>query len=200
MGFGLKKVTNFLLGVDEDYDEEYDDYEFEDEDEDNIVDRSKPGVENISKRKIYSTNTSNARGSARNVSTNTYASNVRSINPNVSVDEYSSSSNPYNRQANTRVNFSYPVDIESARTVIHKLQDGVLSIVSLEGADGVFAQRIADFLSGAVDALDGSMERISSEMFVIVPDGVELTGEFANKAKNVTKSSGGINLSWLGDF
>jgi len=188
MGMGLKKVTNFLLGVDdEDFEDEYED-NYEDED---ILDQRKAGIENISKRRSYSTlaaSQSAARGSARgNVRE---ASPIRSISPSTNVDVHE-----YN--ASAQIDISYPNDIDSAREVIDNIKRGVYSIVNLEAVDSPLAQRIADFLSGAVDALDGNIRRLSHDMFVITPPGVEITGEIDSDINSAAKSSSGKGLSWL---
>ena len=186
MAMGLKKVTNFLLGVDDaDYEDEYEDG-YEDED---IVDHRKQNIENISRRKSYSTLAANqnaARGSARNNVRE--VSPIRSISPSVSSDEYS---------ASAQIDISYPQDIDSAREVIDNIKRGVYSIVNLEAVDSPLAQRIADFLSGAVDALDGNIRRLSHDMFVITPPGVEITGEIDSDINSAAKSSSGKGLSWL---
>jgi len=185
MGMSLKKVTNFLLGVEEDYDDEYEDDEYYEE-EDVPMNRSRPGIENIPARKSYSTlnNSSGvARGSAREVS------NVRTITPisPIVTDLHS----------RAQIDISFPRDIDSAREVIDNVKSGIYSIVNLETVDSPLAQRIADFLSGAVDALDGNIRRLSNEMFIITPAGVEITGDLASDIDETLKSSSGINLSWL---
>jgi len=190
MGMGMRKVKNFLLGVDEDYDEDFED-EYEDEEEDVIVSHRRPGIESISKRKSYSTlsanNQSNARGSARGVREVTP---IRSITPSsVSSEEYRSIG------SGAQIDISYPQDIDSAREVIDNIKRGVYSIVNLEAVDSPLAQRIADFLSGAVDALDGNIRRLSHDMFVITPSGVEITGEIDADISKVAKGDKG--LSWL---
>jgi len=183
MGLGLKKVTNFLLGVEEDYEDEFED-EFEDED---VMDQRRPGIENISKRKSYSTLSQNqnaTRGSARTVREVTP---IRSISPNVVVSE---------SLATAQIDISCPQNIDSAREVIDNIKHGVYSIVNLEAVDSPLAQRIADFLSGAVDALDGNIKRLSHDMFIITPPGVEITGQLDAEIDSVVKS-GGKGLSWL---
>jgi len=187
MGMGLKKVTNFLLGVDEeDFEDEYED-SYEDED---IVDQRKAGIENISKRRSYSTlaaSQSAARGSARGSVRE--VSPIRNISPSVNVHDDIS--------ASAQIDISYPGDIDSAREVIDNIKRGVYSIVNLESVDSPLAQRIADFLSGAVDALDGNIRRLSHDMFVITPPGVEITGEIDSDINSAAKSSSGKGLSWL---
>lgn len=195
MGMGLKKVTNFLLGVDEDYEDDYeDDDDYEYEDEDIKVNRFKPATENVSKRRSYSTlggsptgsGQPTPRGSAR--ASVREVNNIRNINSGPSALDYSNTA---------QVDISYPQDIDSARDIIDNIKNGVYSIVNLESVDSPLAQRIADFLSGAVDALEGNIRRLSHDMFIITPAGVEITGELEAADVSAKLKSSGINLSWL---
>ena len=191
MATGLKRVTNFLLGVDEDYEDEYgyedDDYEYEEEDV--IMNRFKPPTENISKHKRYSTlgsKQASVRGSARGA--REVNSNIRNIHSAPTATEHS---------GNAQIDISYPQDIDSARDIIDNIKNGVYSIVNLESVDSPLAQRIADFLSGAVAALEGNIRRLSHDMFIITPSGVEITGEIEGSEVGAKLKSSGINLSWL---
>jgi len=67
-----------------------------------------------------------------------------------------------------------PSNIEDAREVIHNTKSGVISVVDLDGVDPALAQRVADFLSGSVDALDGTIRRLSDAMFLVAPFGVSV--------------------------
>ncbi|MCL2564471.1 MAG: cell division protein SepF [Defluviitaleaceae bacterium] len=180
MGISLKKVSNFLLGADED---EYEDDDMEFDYEDEIeMNHFKPAVE----RKPYQTASRGSvvpRGRARE------NSNVRVISPNV-VDMHKSS--------RTQIDIGSPKNIEDARDIIDNVKDDVISVVNLEAVDSPQAQRIADFLSGAVDALDGNIRRLSHDMFVITPSGVEVTGALAADIDDSIKTSGSsISLPWL---
>jgi len=177
MGVSLKKVTDFLLGVDEnDYDEVYDEYE-EYEYEDNY----KNEIQNSSSRKDKS------RGSSSSSSSSSSSGNVRSIGS-------SSSTNVVDLYKRTQIDISAPQTIEDARDIIDNIKTGIISVVNLEGVESHIAQRIADFLSGSVDALDGNIRRLSHDMFVITPNGVEISGD---SDSDETSKPGSISLPWL---
>lgn len=95
----------------------------------------------------------------------------------------------------TLVNVCSPNNIEDARIVIENTKTQVISIVNLDGVDNAMSQRIADFLSGSVDALDGTIRRLSDEMFIIGPYGVNITGGLNDEISQELKSNG-ITLPW----
>jgi len=180
MGISLKKVSDFLLGVEED---DYDDYEDEYyyEEEDAHMSRSKSDIENIATRRSGASARTNvvARGRAREVS------NVRPISSNI-VDMHKP----------TQIEISSPKNIDDARDIIDNIKISVISVVNLESVDDQLAQRVVDFLSGAVDALDGNMKRLSNDMFMITPSGVEITGALAADIDDSIKGSS-LSLPWL---
>ena len=53
--------------------------------------------------------------------------------------------------------------------IVDRLRQGQPVVVSLEQMDNAEAQRIRDFLKGAVYALDGDMRRVASRVFVCLP-------------------------------
>ena len=182
MGFSVKKVADFLLGVDEneyveEY-EEYDDYEYEE------VPAPKNEIRNSSGR-----GKDKSRGSSSGSSSYSGAGNVRSIGSG-------SDSNVVPLHNRTQIDISAPQNIEDARDIIDNIKTGVISVVNLEGVESPIAQRIADFLSGSVDALDGEIRRLSHDMFVITPYGVEISGDSASDIEESAKT-GSISLPWL---
>jgi len=67
-----------------------------------------------------------------------------------------------------------PQTAEDVQTLIDFLKRKEPAIVNLDGATEAFAQRILDFVSGAVYALSGSVHRISGNIFLLTPEGVEI--------------------------
>jgi cell division inhibitor SepF len=54
----------------------------------------------------------------------------------------------------------------------------------LEGLEKESARRVVDFLSGAVYALDGSIQRVSSNIFIIAPNNVDIMADFKEELRN----------------
>lgn len=73
-----------------------------------------------------------------------------------------------------------PTSMEDAREIADTLQDNSTVILNLEGIDMELAQRIIDFTSGACYSLGGSLQKVSSYIFVIGPFNVDITGDLQN--------------------
>jgi len=70
-----------------------------------------------------------------------------------------------------------PTNVEDSCKICNLLCDEKICIVDLTGMERSMAQRIADFLGGACYAINGSIHRVSKDIFIIVPDGVRITAE-----------------------
>jgi len=66
----------------------------------------------------------------------------------------------------------YPASIEAAAEAADRLKEGHKVVVNLERAAHEMQQRIVDFLSGVVFALEGDACRITDGVFMFVPEGV----------------------------
>ena len=67
-----------------------------------------------------------------------------------------------------------PDRLEDAQLVCTHLKERHVVIVNVEGIDGREAQRIVDFISGCVFALDGEIFDITNRIFAVAPSYVEL--------------------------
>ncbi|MGI6553243.1 MAG: cell division protein SepF [Clostridia bacterium] len=72
---------------------------------------------------------------------------------------------------------SKPVRFEQVQVIADYLKIRQPVVVNVEELDLTVARRVMDFLSGTVYALNGSMQKISSGIFLFVPDNVEVTGD-----------------------
>ena len=50
-------------------------------------------------------------------------------------------------------------------------------ILNLEGLDISLAQHIIDFTAGASYAIEGNIKKVSSYIFILTPEGVDITGD-----------------------
>jgi FtsZ-interacting cell division protein YlmF len=66
-----------------------------------------------------------------------------------------------------------PRTFDDAQEVADQLRSGKPVILNLESTDRDVAQRVVNFVSGAVYALSGEMHRIGSGMLMFLPQGVE---------------------------
>lgn len=70
-----------------------------------------------------------------------------------------------------------PTSMEETKEIVDTLRDNCTVVLNLEGMDVETAQRIIDFVSGASYGLDGTLRMVSSFIFILTPDGVEITGD-----------------------
>lgn len=71
-----------------------------------------------------------------------------------------------------------PTNFEDSQDICDMLLSGRAAVINLEGFDVDLAQRIMDFISGAVYALNGKLHQISSYIFIISPDTVDISGDY----------------------
>lgn len=73
-----------------------------------------------------------------------------------------------------------PSSMEDTREIADTLVENSTVILNLEGIDVELAQRIIDFTSGACYSLGGSLQKVSSYIFVLGPYNVDITGDLQN--------------------
>lgn len=76
---------------------------------------------------------------------------------------------PRDIPADMRMVVFHPVAYDDAQSIADNLKSGKPIIVNMEELDGGTAQRVLDFLLGAVYALDGTISKISRGIFLVAP-------------------------------
>ena len=130
-----------------------DDYDYDYEDDERI--EEEPKVRNIDAAKTSYSRKSNT------------GSKIVNIHTNVQME----------------VVVTAPNNLEEAGEVCDYLKEKKTVIVNLENIEHEIAQRISDFLCGACYALDGSIQLISDDIFIIGPVNVDITGQFKEELK-----------------
>ncbi|MCP3988494.1 MAG: cell division protein SepF [Actinomycetia bacterium] len=64
-----------------------------------------------------------------------------------------------------------------AKVLADEFKNGVPVIMNLQGVERDLARRLIDFASGICYALDGGMEKIASQVFLLTPSSVEVSAE-----------------------
>lgn len=77
-----------------------------------------------------------------------------------------------------------PENFEDAREITEHLKNKKPVVINLIELEKEFAQRILDFLSGGVCALDGSIQKVAQGIFVVAPNNVDVMGEFKDELRN----------------
>ena len=77
-----------------------------------------------------------------------------------------------------------PESFDEAKDIAEHLKQKKPVVINLEGVEKDIARRIVDFLSGAVQSLDGNIQKISTGIFLIAPYNVGIMGDFKDELRN----------------
>lgn len=87
---------------------------------------------------------------------------------------------------------SQPTNFDQSEEICEYLKEKKAVIVNLEYVNKDAARRIVDFISGAVYAVDGHIQKVSNSIFLIAPFNYDITNEMAREE---IKSR--LSVSWL---
>ena len=89
-----------------------------------------------------------------------------------------------NNRSSSQVFVIKPQEINEAQKVTDYLKEGKMIVINMEGIEVHAAQRIIDFIGGACYALDGSLQAISSNIFIAAPMNVDVSGDLRDEILN----------------
>ncbi|HCS75824.1 MAG TPA: cell division protein SepF [Clostridiales bacterium] len=72
---------------------------------------------------------------------------------------------------------------DDTQNIIDNLKSRKPIIVNLDSIEQDLAQRVLDFLSGSVYALDGTIQKVSRSIFVLVPSNIDIVGNIPEDFK-----------------
>ena len=91
-----------------------------------------------------------------------------------------------------KMQISKPTSFEQANDIIAQLKKKNSVVINLEYVSKEVGRRIVDVISGAVEALDGNMEKVSNSIFVIAPYNYDIENQFSKE-----KVEGKFSASWM---
>ena len=91
-----------------------------------------------------------------------------------------------------RMVITQPTSFEQSEEICNYLKEKKSVIVNLEYVNKDAARRIVDFISGAVHALDGHIQKVSNAIFLVAPVNYEIASDLAREE---IKSK--LSVSWL---
>lgn len=83
-----------------------------------------------------------------------------------------------------------PKSYEDANSIADMLLKNKAVVLNLEGIDMAAAQRIIDFATGSCYTVGGSLQKISKKIFMIVPESMNLSGDFEQVLGNMVDLNG----------
>lgn len=149
---GLNSILNFFK-LDEDFEDDYDNgYDDSYEEEKEVPARKKP---------------------SRSRTTDEYEEEPKQKSSFLSSKPKVVSMN----RSTMNVNIIKPTTFEDSQEICNMLLAGRPVVVNLEGFDPDDAQRIMDFISGCIYAINGKYHQISKYIFIFSPENVDISGD-----------------------
>ena len=90
-----------------------------------------------------------------------------------------------------------PETFDEAKEISQHIKDNKPVVINLEFVEQPIAQRITDFLCGCCYALNGNIQRIADNIFMIAPDNVDFAGDI--DFRETLESEGGLVFPWNGE-
>lgn len=87
-------------------------------------------------------------------------------------------------QRQIQVVLAEPAAYEEVQTIADNLKNQHTVIVNLEHSDPDLSRRVVDFMSGTTYALNGSVQKVGKNIFLFVPNNVEITNEIKKQVKD----------------
>ena len=105
------------------------------------------------------------------------------------------SSNKKNQSTNKVVNINavaskmkvivmQPENFEDAQEICDYLKEKKPTVINLESVAKENAQRVIDFLSGAVYALEGSIQKVANGIFIVAPHNIDIMNDLNDEFKS----------------
>jgi cell division inhibitor SepF len=81
----------------------------------------------------------------------------------------------------SRITTVHPRSYNEARTIGERYREGIPVIMNLTELDDAAAKRLVDFAAGLAFALRGSIDKVTSRVFLLSPTGVDVSAEERRK-------------------
>jgi cell division inhibitor SepF len=89
-----------------------------------------------------------------------------------------------------------PTSYDEVQSICDDLKSKKPIIINFEEMDKEVAKRMVDFISGAVYALDGTIQKVSNGIVLVAPSNVDVLGDIKNSIGDEDFDLEGI-FSWL---
>jgi cell division inhibitor SepF len=86
-------------------------------------------------------------------------------------------------QRQVKVVVAEPRVFEEVQGIADNLKNRCPVIINLEKAEPELAKRVVDFVSGAAYALNGTMQKVGSGMFLFVPNNMDISNELRDQLR-----------------
>jgi cell division inhibitor SepF len=77
-----------------------------------------------------------------------------------------------------------PETYDEAQDICDHIKQKKPVIINLDKMDRDIAQRIMDFVSGSCYTLNGNLQRVTNNIFIIAPENIDIAGDFREELKS----------------
>ncbi|MBP5427372.1 MAG: cell division protein SepF [Clostridiales bacterium] len=77
-----------------------------------------------------------------------------------------------------------PENFDDAQEICDYLKEKKPTVINLENVEKENAQRVIDFLSGAVYALEGTIQKVASGIFIVAPHNIDIMNDLDDDLKD----------------
>ena len=99
---------------------------------------------------------------------------------------------PIQQPQQIKMKIAKPTNFDQAREIIAQLKEKNSIVLNLEYVNKDVARRIVDAVGGAVEALDGNIEKVSNSIFVVAPYNYDIINEVTRE-----KIESKFSASWI---
>lgn len=78
--------------------------------------------------------------------------------------------------SNMKIMIHEPLSYEEAPTIVDDLKSRKVIVVNFEQLDLTLKRQIFDFINGALYALEGKIQKVTKDIFILAPNSVEIDG------------------------
>lgn len=85
---------------------------------------------------------------------------------------------------NMKLAIHEPLNYEDAPRIVDDLKMRKTVVVNLEQLESVTKRQIFDFISGGLYSLEGTIQKVTTDIFILAPANVEIDGNIKDELKN----------------
>jgi len=121
---------------------------------------------------------------------------IEAVTTNTNLQKKSNVVNIHSTSSPMKVVLVEPTSYDEVQSICDDLKSKKPIIINFEDMDKEVAKRMVDFISGAVYALDGTIQKVSNGIVLVAPSNVDILGNIKGSIGDEDFDLEGI-FSWL---
>ncbi|NLX62042.1 MAG: cell division protein SepF, partial [Tissierellia bacterium] len=85
---------------------------------------------------------------------------------------------------NMKIIVHEPLSYEEAPVIVEDLKARKVVVINFEQLDAALKRQIFDFINGGLYSLEGTIQKVTTDIFVLAPANVEINGNIKDELKN----------------